>query len=540
MATKGTVCGVENCRSRRYEEGEDGFLYCQNGHRQAGLVRGDDNDDYISASRTVTKKKNVDEDEKKSGKTFKGPRAFDLYLKSLQLILRHQVWFLVQEKGLPNELETVIFDLWALRIAQLGDKIASTDEETPGSQSQSSQQVFSTLEQEEEVTDNETGQLRSNKGKRGLKLLAAPNLRDCLVLCYLGTATLRLPFTPGDVHAWVTDGKLPYRRAIKLLPLPMRDRLPSTFHAVLDPNTPLTYSRFYETLVDLQISYNKDHGIIWPALNVPLLLFRYLKELALPLELYDATKRLGDLLGHDFAPHYEGKKRLGLRHFPEAQLVSCLIVCVKLLYPLDGIKRCPWSSSELIATTVNWDVWIKQMDTAEELQRGDGGRFTTEQMTKLKEEDVFSMGPEEMDQYLDFYADAFLDEAEIQRTRSTDDFRNALYDMFPIGSETSHSPRQTSNGLSLGQKLDIVKAVHGSMDTLTPVADEDAEKGTLRAGQVYQIWKTEEELPEAAKILYEKAARIAGLSMEMLILVVGFTEARVETWKKVQKGHKTR
>lgn len=35
---KGPVCGVENCRSRRYEEGEDGYLYCQNGHRK-GVCR---------------------------------------------------------------------------------------------------------------------------------------------------------------------------------------------------------------------------------------------------------------------------------------------------------------------------------------------------------------------------------------------------------------------------------------------------------------------------------------------------------------------
>jgi RNA polymerase I-specific transcription initiation factor RRN7 len=540
MATKGTVCGVENCRSKRYEEGEDGFLYCQNGHRQAGLVRGDDNDDYISASRTVTKKKNIEEDEKKVGKTFKGPRAFDLYLKSLQLILRHQVWFLVHEKGLPSELETVIYDLWALRVAQLGDKIARNDDETPETQSQS-QQVFSTLESEaNDATDNETGQLRKQTRKRGLKLLAAPNLKDCLALCYLGIVTLRLPFTPGDVHAWITDGKLPYRRAIKLLPLTMRDRLPPTFHAVLDPNTPLTYSRFYETLVDLQMSYDKDHRIVWPALNVPLLLFRYLKELALPLELYDATKRLGGLLGHDFAPHYEEKKRLGIRHFPEAQLVSCLIVCIKLLYPLDGIKRYPRSSSESTATTVNWDLWCKQMKLAEEMQQGDGGRFTTEQMTKLKEEDVFSMSPDEMDQYLDFYADTYLDEAEIQRTRNTDDFRNALYDLFPIEGETPHPPSQMSNGLSLQQKIEVVKAVHGGMKTIAPVADEDAGKSTIRAGQAYQVWKTAEELPEAARTLYERATRIAGLSMEMLVLAVGFTEARLETWKKVQKGHKTR
>jgi hypothetical protein len=32
--TKGPICGIENCRSRSYEEGEDGYLYCQNGHRQ--------------------------------------------------------------------------------------------------------------------------------------------------------------------------------------------------------------------------------------------------------------------------------------------------------------------------------------------------------------------------------------------------------------------------------------------------------------------------------------------------------------------------
>jgi RNA polymerase I-specific transcription initiation factor RRN7 len=75
---------------------------------------------------------------------------------------------------------------------------------------------------------------------------------------------------------------------------------------------------------------------------------------------------------------------------------------------------------------------------------------------------------------------------------------------------------------------------------VAPVADEDAGKSTMRAGQAYQVWKTAEELPEAAKMLYERAARIAGLSMEMLLLAVGFTEARIETWKKVQKGHKTR
>ncbi|KAF1836466.1 hypothetical protein BDW02DRAFT_567057 [Decorospora gaudefroyi] len=533
MATKGPVCGVENCRSRRYEEGEDGFLYCQNGHQQAGLVRGDD-DDYVSAARTVTrKKKDVHEDEKTAGKTLNGPRAFDLHLKSLQHILRHQIWFLVKEKGLPSELETIIYDLWSLRIAQLGDKIASKNDDHSESQSQA--QVFSTQNSEDEATDDEKGRLSTNQGKRGLRLLASPKLVDCLVLCYLGITTLRLPFTPGDILGWVSDGKLAYRRAIKLLPLAMKDRLPPIYHAALDPKTPLTYTRFYKALTDLHISYNKDHGIIWPALNAPLLLFRYLKDLALPLELYDATKRLGNLLGHDFAPHYEGKKRLGIRHLPEAQLVSCLIVCIKLLYPLDNKERHPKSSSEPTSIMMDWELWCKQMNGVKETNGGNGGRFTVEQMTRLTEDDVFSMGPDDMDQYLDFYADTFLDEAEIERTRDTDDFRNALYDMFPIESETRHPPKQTTSGLSLRQKLDVVRVVHGGM-TVQAVADEgEAGIRTLRAGQAYAVWKTEKDLPETAKMLYEKAARLAGLSMKMLVLAVDFTEARVEQWKKAQK-----
>ncbi|KAI4639325.1 uncharacterized protein J4E78_010958 [Alternaria triticimaculans] len=531
MSTKGPVCGVENCRSRRYEEGEDGFLYCQNGHQQAGLVRGEDDDDYVGASRTVTRKKKETEDDSKStGKIYKGARGFDLYLKCLQLILRHQLWFLVKDRGLPVELEAVTRDLWSLRIAQLGDRIASQDEESSESQTQ---QLFSTMESEDDATDTEKGHLRDTKGKRSMRSAAAPNLNDCLVLCYLGILTLRLPFTPGDVYAWVIDGKLAYRRAIKLLPLAMRDRLLPAYRAVLDPSASLTYTRFYKTLIDLQMSYSKDHGITWPALNVSLLLFRYLKELALPLELYDATKRLGDLLGYDFAPHHDGKKRLSIRHLAEAQLVSSLIICIKLLYPLDDEKRYPKSSSEPTAAAMNWGVWREQMKAAEEARRGGRGRFTTEELTKVQEKDVLTMGPEEMDQYLDFYATEYLDDAEIQRTRDADDFRHALYNMFPIDTTTHHPPQESSHTLPLNEKLEVIKVVQGAMETVSVVAEENTE--VLRIGQAYPIWKTEEDIPDVAKTLYREAAKIAGLSMNMLILAVGSTEARVEQWKKAQK-----
>ncbi|KAF2821144.1 hypothetical protein CC86DRAFT_470897 [Ophiobolus disseminans] len=529
--TKGPICGFENCRSRSYEEGEDGFLYCQNGHRQGGLVRGEDDEDNYNtpAARQVTrKKKDVDEQEKKAARHYSGRRAFDLYLKCLQLILRYQVWFLIQEKGLPSELETVVFDLWALRIAQLGDKIASESQED-----ESQSQVFNTLESEESATDNERGTLSTPKC-RDKTLIGAPNLYDCLVLCYIGTSTLRLSITPGDIYAWTTAGKLAYRRAIKLVPLAMRDRLPPSFHAVLDPPKLLGHRRFYTTLTNLEISLEKDHGILWPPLNVPLLLFRYIKELALPLELYDATLRLADLLGYNFAFQYDGRKTLGLRHLPEAQLIGCFVLCTKLFYPFDKIRRSPKSSSEPAVTVVDWNKWCKHMHAAKKKQQNSTSEFTPEELIKVQEDDILELKPVQLDEYMDFYTETFLDDAEIQRTKNNDDFRNALYNMFPIDSNEPRPQNQTVDQSPHEKNLETVRAVHNDVKTRVVISD-DVESNAFRPGQAYSVWKKSQDLPDRAAMFYDEAARLAGFSMDMLVTAVFLTEARVERWRKKQR-----
>jgi RNA polymerase I-specific transcription initiation factor RRN7 len=460
---------------------------------------------------------------------FSGRQAFDLYLKCLQLILRHQIWFLVQEKGLPSELETVVFDLWALRIAHLGDRISGGTQENESQQSQ----VFNTLESEDEqTTDNERGTISTLKG-RDKHLHGTPNIYDCLALCYIGISTLRLPLTPGDIRAWVTDGKMAYRRAIKLLPLNMKDRLPSTYHAVLDPQTMLNYRVFYTTLTNLEISFEKDHGVEWPPLNVQPLLFRYIKQLALPLEIYDATLRLADLLGYDFVFRYRRRHRFGIRHLPEAQLIACLVVCVKLFYPFDKTRRSPGSSSEPTTVVMDWRRWCKHMAAAKKTQREGNPGFTTEELTKLQERDIFEMGGEQLDQYLDFYAETFIDDAEVQRTKENNDFRNALYGMFPIEGKPQHPPIQISDRVSHERTLETVTAVHGSMKTTLVMDDDDSD--VLRPGQMYPIWGHAEEMPSRTTVFYEEAASLAGFSLDMLVNAVFFTEARVEKWRRKQK-----
>lgn len=436
----------------------------------------------------------------------------------------------MKDKGLPEELEFIVLDLWALRIAQFGDRIASDNHTNTHPQSQ----VFSTLETDDSETDDARGTIRTPRG-RERKLSGVPNLLDCLALCYLGILTLRLPITPGDIYNWVTEGNLAYRGAIKLLPLTMRDRLPPSHHATLNPNALLRYKRFYAAVTDIQTNFTNDHKIVWAPLNYRLLLFRYLKQLALPLEVYDVTIRLSKLLGYDFVLHQDGAKRLGIRHLPEAQLISCLVVCVKLLYPFDAEQHHPRSTTEPTAAAMNWSHWHEQLQLAKEEWKGGNQRFTIEDLTKLEEEDIFDMAPDRLDQYLEFYANTFLDDAEIQRTKESDDFRNAIYGMFPIEGDSAVSVHATSDGLSEEDDLAMVRAVHGSMEARPVVYDEQDSTDTIRPGQSYRLYKRDTDLPEHAKAFYEEAAKLAGLSMDMLIMAVFFAEASIEKWRRRQK-----
>ncbi|KAF2796977.1 hypothetical protein K505DRAFT_299185 [Melanomma pulvis-pyrius CBS 109.77] len=521
---KGPICGVENCRSRVYDEGEDGYRYCENGHRKGDLVVGLDEDNFTSEARVRTRKKKDRGDDEKEYKYLKGQEAYDLYLKSLQLIIRHQVWFLVHEKGLPAELEYVVLDLWTLRILQLEKKVSNE-----GHEYDSQSQAFNTSESDNEV------EMEVYKSMRGKKLNATPTLRDSLALCYLGIITLRLPVTLGDIYKWVMDGKMAYKRAIKHVPPAMRDRLPASYHAALDPNATLKLKRLHSTIIDLQVSFEREHRIIWPNLNYPLLLFRYLKELALPLELYDATIRLAALLGYDFSLHTLGKVKLGVRHVPEAQLVACLVVCIKLMYPFDGERRYPRTSSEPAVTVINWDEWYKEV-ISRRMDKGDGiPKLTMEELTNTSEKDVLSMTAGQMDQYLDWYQEMFIDDSKTGQDENGD-FRNALYSMFPIdGSSSSDPATEKSEGLDGQEQLDIVKAVHGSLRSEKIIREGEEKQGTVRPGQGYLHYKKEKDLPESARSFYIEAARIAGLSLDMLVMAVFFVEKAIDKWRNQQR-----
>lgn len=54
---------------------------------------------------------------------FTGTKAFEHYLLCIQLVLRKQLRWLIDIQKLPEELETVVRDLFALRLQKLQHKV---------------------------------------------------------------------------------------------------------------------------------------------------------------------------------------------------------------------------------------------------------------------------------------------------------------------------------------------------------------------------------------------------------------------------------
>lgn len=135
-----------------------------------------------------------------------------LYLEALQLLLRRQVLWLVQEKGHKEELETVVRDLWDLRTrgaSGLGQGSSSRENDDE-------LEVFSSQPTSESpaITSTSRSRAQSWNPDRGLGW-PLPQMSDTLGLCYVGCCLLRIPTRLGELIKWANAGGLPYNRAVR-------------------------------------------------------------------------------------------------------------------------------------------------------------------------------------------------------------------------------------------------------------------------------------------------------------------------------------
>ena len=203
-----------------------------------------------------------------------------------------------------------------------------------------------------------------------------------------------------------------------------------------------TLEGIQSSAIHLARIYMQEFGITFPPLNVDPLLYRQIKDLALPLEAFPATMALGRLLGCTFTfSSLSGKKnQLLVVTYPEAQLISLLCVSVKLLFPFDSaITRCyPHTLTEPAMHVVDWDAWLTNQRSVTEKDPGSVTKASRSARPLLytTDADVFGMTTEQLDKYMDWYQEAWA-KPEIEAAAGSS---KEILDMFPL-SQAPQTPR---------------------------------------------------------------------------------------------------
>lgn len=140
-----------------------------------------------------------------------GQAGRELFLECLQLTLRSQLLWLIQEKGHREELETVARDLWDLRTR--GSSAMAVDDAPTGEGLEMFSSQPTPVEDKPKKDSKPNARAQSWGPERGSDW-PMPKMIDSLALCYLGCLLLRIPTGIGELCNWANNRLIPYRNAV--------------------------------------------------------------------------------------------------------------------------------------------------------------------------------------------------------------------------------------------------------------------------------------------------------------------------------------
>ncbi|TIA36597.1 hypothetical protein D6C79_08272 [Aureobasidium pullulans] len=521
----------EGCGSTSFRIGDDGYTYCTEGHRQwqRGTQVVEDTEGVPLFGKKARRERDIEESVETA---LTGKRAFEHYLLCFQLVLWKQVYWLVNTKHLPKELETLVRDIWALRLQSLQSRVSYESE----SEAEQSSQLYSS-QSEAERTDDTSQKRRARKSKND----AVPKLVDALSMCYIGCLLLRLPVTVSDIYTWAASGDLIYYRAVRVLSESMKSRLPFNYNKIMDPQDILNPGAVQQAVLDNITAFDRAFGMVTPPINHILILYRWIRNLALPLEVYSATLRLAKLLDITFVYDVQVKRssRYRIVQYAEARLMGVLVVATKLLFPLDNVKRYPKNPTELSALSMDWSTWSKARVGYNETIKSATPLGYQEAM-QVQEKDVLDMSEDKLDEYMDWYGSVFAEEnvREKGRVGKEAEFRRALLRFFPVERIIQESP----DAMILDKEAETVpederlKKVQSSLRPARIKADvASTENKVNRPGNSYKRYRNAGELEGYAREFYEEAAGLAGLPLSSLVKCVFILERRLEIWESGER-----
>ncbi|KAF2456106.1 hypothetical protein BDY21DRAFT_364845 [Lineolata rhizophorae] len=502
MPVLGERCGHDGCRERRFWERADGFFYCKWGHRSNRIVTGDEQEGGNKKGEKVREKK--DRDATQVNIHFKGREAFELYLQCYQLILRKQIWWLIQNKGMPTELETTARILWSLRLSSYESRLPHPPRTatTPTQSTPSSPSALSSP--------------ASSSPSHTPRTARTPSLHTTLPHLYLSLHLLSRPVPLSSLIAWAAHGHLPFFRARSLLPADMRARLPGSYQRLLEPwrVEPAVADGLWADVGALVAQMGEREGLRWGPWNWSVVLVRWMGRLGLPVEVWVGVRRLAERLGWGWGWEWKeygergggrrrakkgGKKEAKgkgkgkgkarehedagdgrktssrssvnyhdandddtdtdgnlanvpsappLLSLPEPRLAALLVVATKLLFPFDAPRtpRHPHTAAEPAAAILDWDAWASaaaaaRRDEEARLRGKPEGRLGFRECVDAAEEDVLGWDQAQTADYLEWFEHVFCRGEGDGWAGDGGEWARYLADMFPVrGQGRQHPP----------------------------------------------------------------------------------------------------
>lgn len=127
------------------------------------------------------------------------------------------------------------------------------------------------------------------------------------------------------------------------------------------------------------------------------------------MEIYPIVRRLQQLFKFRFKFSSKKKWTLKAENYPEAQLLGLIVVATKLIFPFSNAKGFPSVPTEPAAQLIDWNLWRAAQKEFESLDKVPG-RLPKGQEINVNEGNVFHMTEGQLDDYLDWYQDTWLDQ----------------------------------------------------------------------------------------------------------------------------------
>ena len=383
-----------------------------------------------------------------------------------------------------------------------------------------------------QLSDNDASQEDDNSAAKW-KTKPLPTLIETLALCYLASIILRLPLSIGDLHRYAVTEAVPFVRAIRFVPSILKKRMPAEYQLALDTTAPLGPDHLRKAIQHLALLYQFHFSMELPPLNVPPLLCKYIKNLALPLETYRTTNALAQMLSIYFTfPPPRGRQRVS--GLPEIMLASLIAVAVKLYHPFDGRMRSVTDAHDRAVFAIDWAAWADSL-SAHQARLEDDDHLTHGNEMYLTEEEVSHMSSTQMDDYLDWYERTWVDEARAEQAPRGNS--KQLLNMFPISGDSSRAPydfdaeatrEHESKMAEVRESMRKVRVRHVAESD----AESDANGNDPPVGALYKRYRNIDDLTQHARVFHEALAQSAAISLGTLMTAVLQVESRVLAWRR--------